>query len=105
VDDLDGIDLVDEVPPEEGPPETPFPCGAVVRGERLGHCPGCYGGFDGCCRTFYGIRAWDKHHVISRSTGTRRCHSEAELVRMGMVKDGPAGSWRYPSTPIDKADA
>lgn len=101
LDDLTDLDTVDELPPEEELPTTPFPCGATVRGERLGHCPGCYGSNNGCCRTFYGLRAWDKHHVFSKETGKRRCRSDAELIRMGMVKDGPADSWRYPSTPIE----
>jgi len=99
--DLEAPDLTfsDE---DDDYPVTPLPCGASVYGERLGHCPGCYGTSDGCCRTFYGIKAWDKHHVINRKANTRRCRTDDELIRLGMVKDGPADSWRFPSTPIDQ---
>jgi hypothetical protein len=88
---------------DDAEPITKFPCGAQVRGERLGHCSGPADGFDGCCRNFYGIKSWDKHHLFtSDQSGRRRirCRIDAELVDLGYVQDGPLNSWRLSSTPI-----
>jgi hypothetical protein len=102
VDDLDDLDLISEVPPEEEHPKSPTLCGMEVAGERTGHCDGAACGYpgEGCCRNFYGIKSWDKHYVMDRVTSTKRCHSDSALVRMGYLHDGPHNSWRLASTPV-----
>ena len=103
MDDLDDLDGVADLKfhDDDETPVTPFPCGMEVSGERVGHCSGPADGFDGCCRNFYGIKSWDKHHVIGRgATSTRRCRTDAELIGMGFVNDGPSNSWRLATVAV-----
>lgn len=88
--DLDDIDLgglVPEAEDDEVRGRCPD-CGGRYWGERGNHCRG--GRFNGCCRTYYGLRAFDAHRP------GRKCRTTAELAADGWTRDDN-GWWRMPA--------
>lgn len=63
-------------------------------GERANHCRG--GRFGGCCRTYHGLTAFDRHHPSDDSKRGRTCMTAGALTAAGWTTDDN-GWWHLPA--------
>ncbi len=76
-------------------------CRTVYWGERANHCRG--GRFGGCCGTYYGMGAWDRHRTGAYGSDERRCLAAEELRDKGMWQDDN-GWWHLPAAEEKETD-
>jgi len=69
-------------------------CRTAYWGERANHCRG--GKCGGCCGTYYGMGAWDRHRTGTYTPDERRCRSADEMRALGMWTDDN-GWWHLPA--------